>query len=216
MATEPGRILMVEDVADTRHWLRGLLASVFGRAGIDEAGTLKQARPLLAAHTYDMALIDLELPDGSGVELVRDVNRRWPHTWCVIATTFDDDAHLFDALRAGARGYLLKEQSDAQIVRHLRGILDDQPPLSPRIARRVLSFFGAGNEAAGASVLTARELQVLTLIARGLLLKEVAHELNISVHTAGDHVKSVYRKLRVNNRVEATTRALRLGLVPPP
>lgn len=215
MTAKPRSILLVEDVAETRDWLSRLLQSAFPAAVIHVAAVLREARDLLSRQDFDLALVDLELPDGSGIDLLREITARWPETYCVVATIFDDDHHLFDALRAGARGYLLKEQSDAQITRHLAGILEDQPPLSPAIARRVLGFFGAPADERNGQELTARELEVLSRIARGLLLKEVAHELAISVHTVGDHVKNIYRKLRVRTRAEATVHALRLGLVSP-
>lgn len=177
---------------------------------IHEAVHLEQARTLLAQHDVDLALIDIHLPDGSGIDLVKEISRHSPDTYCVIATVFSDDRHLFDALRAGAQGYLLKEQTSEQLARHLRGIVDDQPPLSPVIARRVLQFFcpPQGED------LTPRELEVLSLIARGLRLKDVAAELGISVHTVGDHVKNIYRKLQVDNRAEAALQAARRGLIP--
>lgn len=214
MAAEPEHILVVEDVAETRAWLRGLLEDVFPGAGVHEAAILGQARALLGAQAFQLAVIDLQLPDGSGIELLDEIRRSSPATYCVVATIFDDDRHLFDALRAGARGYLLKEQGRDQLALRLRGILEGQPPLSPAVARRVLAFFGGAPDAAPAARLSARELEVLSLIARGLRLKEVAATLGISAHTVGDHVKHIYHKLQVGNRAEATVEAVRLGLLP--
>lgn len=211
MLIDPKSILIVEDVPDVRSWLAEVALSVFPEACIAEAAHLSRARELLAESTVDLALIDIHLPDGNGIDLVREITDRDSACYCVMATVFSDDQHLFDALRAGAQGYLLKDQTSDQIARHLRGIVDDQPPLSPRVARRVLQFFcpPKGDE------LTAREVEVLSLIARGLRLKEVSAELGISVHTVGDHVKNIYRKLQVTNRAEATLQAARRGLIPP-
>jgi DNA-binding NarL/FixJ family response regulator len=208
---DPRRILIVEDVAETRAWLCEVVGSAFPHAAIREAAHLEAARSLLEKGDFDLALIDIHLPDGSGIDLLREIGRRSPQTYCVIATVFGDDEHLFEALRAGARGYLLKEQSSEQLIRHLRGITEDQPPLSPSIARRVLQFF----RPLECDALTPREVDVLSLLARGLRLKDVAAELGISAHTVGDHVKSIYRKLQVGTRAEATLQAVRRGLVPP-
>jgi DNA-binding NarL/FixJ family response regulator len=212
MPLNPQHALVVEDIAETRAWLSDLLREVFPGIVVHQAAVLQQARTLIAGHRFDLALVDIQLPDGSGIDLLGEIRAHTPETYCVISTIFDDDRHLFDALRAGAQGYLLKHQDDGQIARHLRGILDDQPPLSPMIARRVLQFFRAP-VAAAEDELTARESEVLAAIARGLRLREVAEALQISRHTVGDHVKSIYRKLQVNSRAEATLQAARRGLI---
>lgn len=211
MPSDPGSILIVEDMAETYAWLHATVQSVFPSSVIHGASHLQQARELLQGQAVDLALIDIHLPDGSGLDLLGEIMRATPATYCIIATVFGDDGNLFEALRTGAKGYLLKEQSSEQFATHLRGIVNDQPPLSPAIARRVLQLFcpPAGDD------LTRRELEVLSLIARGLRLKDVAAELAISAYTVGDHVKSIYRKLQVSNRAEATLQAARRGLIPP-
>lgn len=213
MPFSPQNALVVEDIAETRAWLCDLLRGVFSGIDVHEAAVLQQARKIVARHRFDLALIDIQLPDGSGIDLLGEIRARTPATYCVIATIFDDDQHLFDALRAGAHGYLLKHQDAGQIAQHLRGIVDDQPPLSPMIARRVLQFFRAPAPAVMEDQLTARESEVLALIARGLRLREVAEALAISRHTVGDHVKNIYRKLQVGSRAEATLQAARRGLI---
>lgn len=209
MTIEPSNILIIEDMDETRRWLRGVVQAVFPSAAIDEAAHLQQAREVLAGRDVDFALIDIHLPDGCGIDLVREIRQRPSATYCVMATVFDDDFHLFDALRAGAQGYLLKDQNSEQIAAQLSGVASGQPPLSPAIARRLLHHFSVPPE----HELTPREVDVLTLIARGLRLKDVAGELGISVHTVGDHVKNIYRKLQVSNRAEATLQAVRRGLI---
>jgi DNA-binding NarL/FixJ family response regulator len=133
----------------------------------------------------------------------------------VVATVFDDDAHLFPALRAGAQGYVLKDQSREQLADMLRGIVAGQPPLSPSIARRLLRQFRtvADVAAAPAESLTAREREVLGLIGKGLTVPATAQALGISRHTCVGYVKEIYRKLEVGSRAEATLAASRLGLV---
>ncbi|HEY7775329.1 MAG TPA: response regulator transcription factor [Kineobactrum sp.] len=200
-------ILIVEDMAETRQWLRGIVDRVFPQARIHNAAHLQQARELLKTVSVDLALLDIHLPDGNGLALLQETASR--DIYWVVTTAFADDDFVFEALRLGARGYLLKEQGADQLARHLAGIAEDQPPLSPRIARRVLAYF----QPQPAEELTARELQVLTLIAQGLPLKAVGDALCISSHTVGDHVKHIYRKLRVHTRAEAALQAAKRGLI---
>ena len=127
-----------------------------------------------------------------------------------MATVFDDDAHLFPALRAGAQGYLLKDQPPAAIAAALAGIAQGQPPLSPSIARRLLRHFQPVQEE---PPLRPREVDVLRLTAKGLTLAEVAEALQLSRHTVSGYLKDIYRKLSINNRAEAALEAARLGIV---
>lgn len=209
MPVKPRNVLLVEDVTEMRAWMCEVVDTVFPLTTIQEAATVEAARGLLEEQSFELALFDINLPDGDGIELLGEASQRYPQMYSVIISAYGDDKHLFDALRAGAKGYLLKEQSSGQLIRQLQGILDDQPPLSPAIARRVLKCFSP----AESNNLTPRELQVLTLIAQGLRVKDVAAELSISEYTAGDHVKNIYNKLNVNNRSEATLQAVKLGLI---
>jgi DNA-binding NarL/FixJ family response regulator len=208
------RALVVDDLAPSRIWLAQALRSAFPGIGIDLAASLREAR----AHIDPpppLALIDLGLPDGSGVELIEALQRTSPDTLCIVATVFDDDAHLFPALRAGAQGYVLKDQAPETLVEMLRGIASGRPPLSPSIARRLLRHFQplpapVGDEEAH---LTPRETDVLRLTAKGLTLAEVADALALSRHTVSGYLKDIYRKLRVSTRAEAALEAARRGLV---
>jgi DNA-binding NarL/FixJ family response regulator len=129
---------------------------------------------------------------------------------------FDDDAHLFPALRAGAQGYVLKDQSPEALAGMLRGIAAGQPPLSPSIARRLLRHFQPAPAPATEEVLlTPRETEVLQLVAKGLSAQQVADALGLSRHTVTGYLKDVYRKLSVTTRAEATLEAARRGLIAP-
>ena len=123
--------------------------------------------------------------------------------------------HLFAALKAGAHGYLLKEQTHQELVEHLQGIIQGQPPLSPSVARRILQHFRMRTRPFSRHGLTCRESEVLILLAKGMTCKESASLLGISPHTTADHIKNIYRKLNVNSRAEASLEAARLGLVNP-
>jgi len=206
--------LVVDDLPSSRAWLGQALALAFPGIRIEEAGSLAQAEDFLASPP-PLALIDLGLPDGSGLRLIERLRGR---AMCVVATVFDDDAHLFPALHAGAEGYVLKDQSHETLAEMLRGIAAGQPPLSPSIARRLLRHFApiaapAAQAANSDSDLTPRETEVLRLTAKGMTRQEVAQLLDISAHTVAGYLKEVYRKLAVGSRAEATLEAARRGLV---
>lgn len=208
------RALVVDDLPSSRVWLGQALALAFPGIRIEEAGSLAQAEAFLASPP-PLALIDLGLPDGSGLRLIERLRGR---VMCVVATVFDDDAHLFPALHAGAQGYVLKDQSPEALAAMLAGIAAGQPPLSPSIARRLLRHFAppvAADPAAAGATLTTRESEVLRLIAKGLSVADAAGLLGLSRHTVAGYLKDVYRKLSVGTRAEATLEALRRGLIAP-
>lgn len=207
--------LVVEDIAATRAWLCDALADAFPGIETDSAGTRAEAVALIGRRDYDVALVDLDLPDGSGLEVIAALRLRRPQAAAVVTTIFDDDAHVFPALLKGAAGYLLKEQPREQFVAGLQGILHGAPPLSPAIARRMIAHFNSlGRPGADPEVaLTPRETEVLRLVAKGYTQTEIAGHLGLSRHTVVDHVKSLYRKLNVSSRAEAALEATRRGLV---
>lgn len=205
---------ILEDLPESQAWLSRALATSFPGIAVDTAYTLAEARAKLAAGPRpDIALVDLGLPDGSGVEIIELIQRLHPATLCVVASIYDDDGHVFPALRAGARGYLLKDQPVERIVEALNGIAAGEPPLSPAIARRMLAFFRPEAPAAPEAELTGRETEVLRFIAKGMTQAETARLLGISQHTVAGYVKELYRKLNVSSRAEAALRARDMGLV---
>ncbi|HNN96158.1 MAG TPA: response regulator transcription factor [Pseudomonadota bacterium] len=209
----PQTALIVEDLPDAQEWLARALQASFPGIAIARADTLHAARQTLShPPAPQLVLIDLGLPDGSGIELIAELSRDSPATQCVVVSIYDDNAHLFPALRAGAQGYLLKDQPQKQIVELLQGITAGRPPLSPAIARKLLSFF-QGATPPQSEALTRRETEVLTLIAKGITQAEAARMLGLSTHTVCGHVKEIYRKLNVSSRAEAALTAQRLGLI---
>ncbi len=203
------RALVVDDLASSRAWLSRALELAFPGVVIDAAASLAEAADLIEPPP-PLALIDLGLPDGSGVRLIERLRGR---SMCVVATVFDDDAHLFPALHAGAEGYVLKDQGPDALAEMLRGIAAGQPPLSPSIARRLLRHFTPAAPAPAETDLTPRETEVLRLTAKGMTRQEVAQALGISAHTVAGYLKEVYRKLAVSSRAEAALEAVRRGLV---
>jgi DNA-binding NarL/FixJ family response regulator len=205
--------LIVEDLPESQRGLALALRSIFPAIEIASAYSLHEARQWLAQHPAPaLALIDLGLPDGSGIELIAALNRRAPATLCIVATIYDDDQHLLPALRAGAQGYLLKDQRWQQLAELLSGIVEGRPPLSPAIARKLLGYFRPLPPSIG-DALTQRESEVLKLIAKGVTQAEAARMLGISTHTVCGYVKDIYRKLNVSSRAEAALTAQKLGLV---
>jgi DNA-binding NarL/FixJ family response regulator len=204
-------ILLIEDFEDIREWLAGLLRQAFGDVVITMAATVAQACTQLEVQRFDLIVIDLNLPDGTGIEILHKA--RGLSTHCVVATAYDDDAHLLAALNAGADGYLLKDQTGEQLIRDLHGILAGSPPLSPPIARRIMKM--ARQDVASLLVvpLSTREEEVLTQIAKGRARKEIALMLDVSVHTIASHVRAIYFKLDISSRAEATVEAIRRGLI---
>lgn len=213
---EPIRTAFIlEDLPESQDWLSRALDAAFPGLAIACAGSLAEARAQLAAGlAADIALVDLGLPDGSGVEFIPLLKRASPATLVVVASIYDDDAHVFPALRAGAGGYLLKDQPIHVIVQALQGIAAGTPPLSPAIARRMLGFFQPAEVAVPERPhLTEREISVLRLIAKGMTQGECAQLLGLSPHTVTGYVKDVYRKLDVCSRAEAALAARELGLI---
>ena len=206
------RALIVEDIADVRVWLSGVVVGACPGATVDVAANAAEARYRLARQSYDLALVDLGLPDGSGMDVVRAIKGQTPETLAIVATINGDDASIVGALAAGADGYLLKDQPADILTRQIRQALAGVPALSPAIARRIMQHFCQTGPAAEEPALTGREADVLSHIGRGLRNAEVAETLGIAEATVAGHIKAVYRKLGIGSRAEAAWHAARLGL----
>ena len=243
------KVLIVEDNPVARSFLCRVVRESFSDGmEITEAGDLEGARRNLAkveaespATGYKLILIDLELPDGNGMEFLGELAGR--PAVKIVTTLYSDDDHLFPALQRGADGYLLKEDRFEVLVEELQRIVRGQPPLSPAIARRLLSHFrpgstgdsgpmgltsGFGSLTSSATPstrgvtldpvpewerLTPRENEVLTYLSKGFTIKEIANLMGIKWFTVNDHIKSIYKKLNVSSRAEAAVLASKQGLV---
>lgn len=219
--------LVVEDQPDTRAWLAQVLAVAFPTLRISSAGSCGEANAWLDAlpdtdrRRLRLMLIDLVLPDGDGLDLIRRAREELEDTLPVVITAYDHDANLLDAIAAGAAGFLLKQHDQDTLVRCLRRLDDGEPPLTPSVARRILAHFQAIAAAGAASRhkpegsdgLTPREVEVLALLGRGSRVAEVAACLGLTEQTVATYVKVIYRKLRISSRAEAALEAARRGLV---
>ena len=209
-------ILLLEDIPEIRAWLKVLIKQVFPNSQITECSRVQDALAQVNSQRFTLALLDLGLPDGSGVEVIAALREKQPEVQSVIVTIHDDDEHLFPALQAGAFGYLLKEQSRELLAEQLQRISQGEPPLSPSIARKVIAHFTGQRRPQSPAVpdvqLTERETEVLLRVAKGYTLPEIGVQLGLSRHTIADYVKQIYRKLNVSSRAEAALEAQRLGL----
>ena len=210
-------ILLLEDIPEIRAWLKALVKQVFPTAQITECSRVQDALLQVTSQRFSLALLDLGLPDGSGVDVVTALREKQPDVQSVIVTIHDDDEHLFPALQCGADGYLLKEQSRELLIEQLQRMSQGEPPLSPSIARKVIAYFTSQKRPNTAALLhevslTDRETEVLLRVAKGFTLPEIGVQLGLSRHTIADYVKQIYRKLNVSSRAEAALEAQRLGL----
>ena len=245
------KVLIIEDNPVARSFLCRVVRESFSDAmELTEVGDLEGARRQVAklAETgpdanFKLILVDLELPDGNGMELLAEL--AGSPAIKIVTTLYSDDDHLFPALQCGADGYLLKEDRFEVLVEELQRIVRGQPPLSPAIARRLLSHFrpsatgdsgpmplnsgfgvlsSSATFAAGRSGvvldpppewerLTPRESEVLTYLSKGFTIKEIANLMGIKWFTVNDHIKSIYKKLNVSSRAEAAVLASKHGLV---
>ena len=208
------KALILEDMPESQEMLCEVAALAFpGIACICVA----DVRSALAqcSECFQLALVDLSLPDGSGNEVIRKLAEACPGCTIVVATIFDDDDHLFPALRAGAQGYLLKDEAPELLAKQLQGIREGHPPLSPSVARRMLGHFREeeSRRSMAQEVLSPREREVLGQLGRGISIAAIAQEMGISHHTVGDHVKNIYRKLNISSRAEAALQARNMGLM---
>jgi DNA-binding NarL/FixJ family response regulator len=218
--SESRQILVIEDIPATREWLVKLVEATFPGCSINSVSTLSAALNWLKGQSADLnalCLVDLGLPDGSGIDFIRALMQKAPNAHAVVTTLYQDDANLLNAMAAGASGYILKDQEPDLIGSRLAAIDRGEVAMSPSISRRIMAHFQSSARfvtAAGEAVaLTQRETEVLRLIGRGLRNGEAAAALGLSKMTIADYVKAIYRKLDITSRAEVALEASRRGLV---
>lgn len=206
-------LLIVEDEPEALAWLTDVASAAFPGITVAKAGSVQDALSRIEEATFSMALVDLGLPDGSGLDVIRRLKARAPQTVCIVSTVLGDDANIVAALSAGAQGYILKGQPEAVVHRQLLQLQHGIPALSPTIARRIMEHFQRTGPVDGETeALTARETDVLIMVSKGFRNAEVARALGLAESTIATHIKSIYRKLGISSRAEAALHASRMGL----
>ncbi|MGD8785167.1 MAG: response regulator transcription factor [Thioalkalispiraceae bacterium] len=193
--------------------LANLAASCFTQASLHQPTCTDTTHKLVKQHKPDLAIIDLDMVDGEIQEFIKSLKNSSPQTTCIVASYIEEDKEIFLALKAGAKGYLLKDKEEDQLLKHIVNIMDGQPTVAPSIAYQMLGYFHKQPDFDNQEALSERENQILKLIASGKKRALVASELNISMNTVASHLKAIYRKLNINSRAEATLEAVRRGLI---
>ena len=214
--TLPAPVLVVEDEPLLQQRLRGVLQTLgYTPDALVFATTLAEARACLAEQPLALALVDLQLPDGDGRELIAQLRADDPGLGILVVSAWSSEEAILGALRAGATGYVLKERDDVEVMLSIRSVLRGGAPIDPFIARRILELLPAPSAApALAEALSEREGEILRLVADGLSNREIAEQLFLSRYTVESHVKRVYRKLAVSSRIGAVREARSRGLLP--
>jgi len=216
---KPIRVLIADDHALFREGVNAILKSVPDIEIVGEAGTGQEALTLASELTPDVILMDIQMPDLNGVEATQRILKTQPDTGIIIVTMLEDDDSLFSAMRAGARGYVLKGADKAEMLKSIRAVAEGEALFGPTIAARLLNFFHENpqkskNESPSIAFpeLTDREREILGCIARGDTNEEITEQLSISLKTVRNHVSSIFNKLQVTNRTQAAIRARDAGL----
>ena len=201
-------LAIVEDLDEVRDGLKNFLSLSKEFAVLDTFKTAEEALFEIPKLKPDIVIMDISLPGMNGIECIRQVKDKTPSTQFMMFTVYENDEKVFEALKAGASGYLLKNTGLLQLVESLKELYDGGSPMSANIARKLVTLFRANQKQAEAlDVLSNRENEILQLLAKGLLYKEIANNLSISTATVRQHIHHIYEKLHVQNRTEAINKA---------
>jgi DNA-binding NarL/FixJ family response regulator len=200
------RIVIVEDLEEVIEGLSAFIKQDDALQLITAFRTAEAAALELSLLKPDIVIMDINLPGMTGIECIRQVKKVTPEIQFMMFTVYENNDQVFEALKAGASGYLLKKTAPLQIMESIKELYEGGSPMSAAIARKLVSVFVDQNKvttAPEAAVLTPREKEVLELVAKGLLYKEIAEQLSISFHTVRQHIGKIYEKLHVQNKTEA-------------
>ena len=212
------RVLLIEDDGPARNRLARILEGWDQGSLVAACGTLSEAKQVIDREAIDLLITDLRLPDGNGVEAIRRLKTISPNAEAMVISVLADERSVLDAIEAGAAGYLHKDAYAFDLLECVNELLAGHSPISSRIARLLVRRL-SGKETNELSVsvpsdLTAREMEILNAVARGLTYEEIASSLEISRHTVPVHIRNIYRKLSVNNRSQAVFEARERGILP--
>lgn len=214
--SDPIRVLLADDHAVVRAGIRQFLEQAEDITIVAEADDGNMACELIVQHQPDVAVLDIQMPKATGIEVTRWVRTHYPHVGVLVLTAYDDDPYIMAVLQAGANGYVLKTASPASIVQAVRDVHEGKSALDPAITGRLLAQI-SGRSPADLPVyeaLTERELEVLALAAKGYTNKAIGVQLGISDRTVQGHLAKTYHKLDAGSRTEAVMKVVALGLIP--
>lgn len=236
------RVVLVEDDVNFQNAFTAAIAGSPDIRLVGLASSRAQGLQVLQNRPADVLLVDLGLPDGSGIDVIRAAHSQWPSCLVMVSTTFGDEAHVLQSIEAGASGYLLKDSAPQELLQEIRCLYQGGSPINPMIARQILTRFRLGPTLAGApnaialpaqaqapvgvrmpllplvsadqAVLSSRELEVLQLITKGFTADEIAGLIQVSTYTVQTYVRRIYSKLKVKSKAEAIYEARHHGLLP--
>ncbi len=204
------KVAIIEDQEDIREGLGFLIGTTPGYSCTGCFGSVEEALANIATSLPDIVLVDIGLPGMSGIEGIRVLKERHPGLLMVTLTVYADNDRIFDALCAGASGYLLKKTPPARLLEYLKDVMSGGAPMSPEVASRVIALFREARPPVTADYrLTPHELRLLKMLVEGHSYKTIAAELGSSVNTIGFHMRNIYRKLQVHSKSEAVSKVLR-------
>jgi DNA-binding NarL/FixJ family response regulator len=212
---ETTRILIADDHRLFREGLKALLSSLPATEVVAEAATGEEVITKAGESTPDVILMDIQMPVVNGIEATRQILAKLPHIGILMLTMFDDDESVFMAMRAGARGYIVKGADQAELMRAVQAVASGEALFSPSIATRLINFFKTSHRSLPVNVfpeLTERELEVLKLIANGLNNNDIARRLELSSKTIRNYISNIFSKLQVADRAQAIVKAREAGL----
>jgi DNA-binding NarL/FixJ family response regulator len=208
------RVLVADDHTLFREGVRALLDSLPEIETVGEAATGSEVIELAASIQPDVILMDIQMPDVNGIEATRKILNTSPHIGVIVVTMFDDDDSVFEAMQAGARGYILKGADQNDMLRAIRAVARGEALFGPTIATRLMNYFAAPAPSSPQAFpeLTEREREILDLVAQGLNNSDIARKLTISLKTVRNHVSNIFNKMQVTDRVQAALRAREAGM----
>jgi DNA-binding NarL/FixJ family response regulator len=208
------RVLLADDHAMVRAGIRQLLEGAGDLQVVAEAGDGEEAQTLIQKHLPDVAVLDIQMPKASGIDVTRWARAHLPAVGILILTAYDDDPYVMAVLQAGANGYVLKTASADELIRAVRDVNEGRSALDPAITRKLMSSLFKKPADSAVEPLTDRELDVLRLAAKGFTNKAIGMQLGISDRTVQGHLAHIFAKLQANSRTEAVMRAVSLGWIP--
>ncbi len=215
MVTVPIRVLLADDHAVVRAGIRQILERADDIQVVAEAEDGEQAQRLIAENPPDVAVLDIQMPKTSGIEVTRWVRTNHREVGVLVLTAYDDDPYVFAVLQAGANGYVLKTASPSEIIRAVRDVNAGKSALDPAITQKILAQITSRSDPPKIEPITDRELEVLTMVAKGYTNKAIGVQLGISDRTVQGHLAKIFNKLRASSRTEAVMRAVSMGWLPP-